>query len=76
MFLPAGKADELQILCWRAFAVIHYSCTLSALALKPLGFCNNRGQIMEKGKLEASIPPKWDGKAAERIVDILIDGNR
>lgn len=28
-------------------------------------------QIIEKGKQEANIPPKWDGKAAERIVDIL-----
>ncbi len=33
-------------------------------------------QIMEKGKQEANIPPKWDGKAAERIVDILIKGKR
>ena len=29
-------------------------------------------QIVENGKPGASIPPKWDGKAAERIVDILI----
>ncbi len=42
MFLPIGKDEELQILCWRGFAVIHYSCTLSAFALKPLDFCNNR----------------------------------
>ncbi len=43
MFSPVGKAEELQILCWRGFAVIHYSCILSALAQKPLDFCNNRG---------------------------------
>ena len=29
-------------------------------------------QIMENGKPDSVIPPKWDGKAAERIVDILI----
>lgn len=29
-------------------------------------------QLMENGKPDASIPPKWDGKAAERIVDVLI----
>jgi UDP-N-acetylglucosamine 2-epimerase (non-hydrolysing) len=29
-------------------------------------------QIMENGKSDSAIPPKWDGKAAERIVDILI----
>lgn len=28
-------------------------------------------QIMENGKPDSAIPPKWDGKAAERIVDIL-----
>jgi len=28
-------------------------------------------QILEKAKPETSIPPKWDGKAAERIVAIL-----
>ncbi len=33
-------------------------------------------QILEKGKQKVNIPPKWDGKAAERIVDILIDGKR
>ena len=31
-------------------------------------------QLLANGKKEANIPPKWDGKAAERIVDILIDG--
>lgn len=29
-------------------------------------------KIMKNGKTEAAIPPKWDGRAAERIVDILI----
>jgi UDP-N-acetylglucosamine 2-epimerase (non-hydrolysing) len=28
-------------------------------------------QIVENGKPGAAIPPKWDGKAAERIVDVL-----
>jgi len=28
-------------------------------------------QIMEEGKQETSIPPKWDGRAAERIVEVL-----
>ncbi len=28
-------------------------------------------KIIKSGKVEAAIPPKWDGKAAERIVDIL-----
>jgi UDP-N-acetylglucosamine 2-epimerase (non-hydrolysing) len=28
-------------------------------------------QIMENGKPDSAIPPKWDGKAAERIVKIL-----
>jgi len=28
-------------------------------------------QIIKNGKPGASIPPKWDGKAAERIVDVL-----
>ena len=31
-------------------------------------------QIMENGKPDSVIPPKWDGKAAERIVDILVAG--
>ena len=30
-------------------------------------------QIMENGKPDSAIPPKWDGKAAERIVDILCE---
>jgi len=30
-------------------------------------------QMLEKGKSDVSIPPKWDGKATERIVDILIN---
>jgi len=29
-------------------------------------------KIMKKGKPKAAIPPKWDGKAAERIVDVLL----
>ena len=29
-------------------------------------------RIIKDGKPGASIPPKWDGKAAERIVDILL----
>lgn len=29
-------------------------------------------KIMKNGKTEAAVPTKWDGKAAERIVDILI----
>ena len=29
-------------------------------------------QIMKNGKPGSAIPPKWDGKAAERIVDVLI----
>jgi UDP-N-acetylglucosamine 2-epimerase (non-hydrolysing) len=28
-------------------------------------------EIIKNGKPEAAIPPKWDGKAAERIVDVL-----
>jgi len=31
-------------------------------------------QIMEEGKQEAKIPPKWDAKAVERIVDVLVAG--
>jgi len=30
-------------------------------------------QIMENGKPGAAIPPKWDGKAAERIVKIILN---
>ncbi len=30
-------------------------------------------QIMENEKPDSAIPPKWDGKAAERIVSILAD---
>jgi len=33
-------------------------------------------QIIENGKPGASIPPKWDGKAAERIVDVLIGASK
>jgi len=40
---------------------------------KKEGILNCYRQILEKGKPDASIPPKWDGKAAERIVDILIN---
>lgn len=29
-------------------------------------------QLMENGKPDSAIPPKWDGRAAERIVDVLI----
>jgi len=29
-------------------------------------------QIVENGKPGSAIPPKWDGKAAERIVDVLM----
>jgi len=29
-------------------------------------------KIMKNGKTEGAIPPKWDGRAAERIVDILL----
>jgi UDP-N-acetylglucosamine 2-epimerase (non-hydrolysing) len=29
-------------------------------------------KVMKKGKPKTSIPPKWDGKAAERIVDVLL----
>ena len=28
-------------------------------------------EIIKNGKPEAAIPPKWDGRAAERIVDVL-----
>jgi len=28
-------------------------------------------EIIKNGKPEAAVPPKWDGKAAERIVDVL-----
>jgi UDP-N-acetylglucosamine 2-epimerase (non-hydrolysing) len=29
-------------------------------------------KIMKNGKSEAAIPPKWDGRAAERIVEVLV----
>ena len=29
-------------------------------------------KIMKNGKTKAAIPPKWDGRAAERIVNVLI----
>jgi len=32
-------------------------------------------EIIENGK-QGKIPPKWDGKAAERIVEILMKGNK
>jgi len=35
-----GKAGGLQILRFQGFAVVHYNFTLSALTLKPSGFCN------------------------------------
>jgi len=41
--LPFGKAGGLQILRCQGFAVIDYSFTLDALALKPSGFCNVGG---------------------------------
>ena len=31
-------------------------------------------KIMKNGKSEAAIPPKWDGRAAERIVEVLVAG--
>gem|GEM_PF-1676930 len=40
--LPFGKAGRLQILCCQEFAVVEYSFTLDALALKPSGFFNVR----------------------------------
>jgi UDP-N-acetylglucosamine 2-epimerase (non-hydrolysing) len=33
-------------------------------------------QIMEQKSLTVRIPPLWDGHAAERIVDILLDSPR
>jgi len=39
-YLPYGKAGGLQTLRFQGFAVVHYSFTLSALALKPSDFCN------------------------------------
>ena len=42
IFLPCGKAGGLQIPRCQGFAVVHYSFTLFALALKPSGFCNDR----------------------------------
>ena len=33
-------------------------------------------QIIENGKPDSAIPPKWDGRAAERIVDILVKNRR
>ena len=38
---------------------------------KKEGILNCYRLILKKGKQEANIPPKWDGKAAERIVDVL-----
>ena len=29
---------------------------------------------MKNGKTKAAIPPKWDGRAAERIVEVLVAG--
>ena len=31
-------------------------------------------KIMKSGKPEAAIPPKWDGRVAERIVEVLVGG--
>jgi len=31
-------------------------------------------KIMKSGKPKAAIPPKWDGKTAERIVEVLVTG--
>ena len=31
-------------------------------------------KIMKNGKTKAAIPPKWDGRAAERIVEVLVAG--
>ena len=39
---------------------------------KKEGILNCYRQILANGKKEANISPKWDGKTAERIVDILI----
>jgi UDP-N-acetylglucosamine 2-epimerase (non-hydrolysing) len=32
-------------------------------------------KIMKNGKTKAAIPPKWDGRAAERIVEVLVAGH-
>jgi len=37
-----------------------------------VGGVEGNGQIIENYKPEATIPPKWDDMAAERIVDVLI----
>jgi hypothetical protein len=29
---------------------------------------------MKNEKTEAAIPPKWDGKGAERIIEVLVGG--
>lgn len=42
---------------------------------KKEGILNAYEQIMKNGKKKASIPPKWDGHAAERIVEILVKSN-
>ena len=31
-------------------------------------------KIMKNGKTKAAIPPKWDGRAAKRIVEVLVAG--
>jgi hypothetical protein len=52
--LPFGKAGGLQILCCQGFEVNDYNFTLDALALKPSGFCNVRGEFVyaDYGKAE------------------------
>ena len=37
------------------------------------GILDTYRMIMENGKPDATVPPKWDGKAAERIVKILCE---
>ena len=43
------------------------------VGIDPLRIVREANSILEGNTRQGSIPEKWDGRAAERIVDVLID---
>lgn len=50
--------------------------TNSVIGNKKEDIVNGCRRLLKAGKTNATVPPKWDGKAAERIVDVLLEVGR
>ncbi|MBA3027546.1 MAG: hypothetical protein FP816_01860 [Desulfobacteraceae bacterium] len=58
MFLPFGKAGELEILRYQGIAVDDSIFTLDALTLKPSSFCNVGVKLNVAGQIRLAIVVK------------------